>query len=200
MKRLKLRGLVHVMVCASVLVLITGAAFGASITYNFDENCNGTVVTGGGSAKLDCQMWKDPTSGTTTALYRLPGALGSLTSGDFRVLESPALGDFSDVLRFNQDLGGVFVFSDNDGAADMADVGIPVVDITHPFVQDFEVSLGGNKNGVSYNPGSGNPGFQPGNDVTYNFVSDTPEPATYLLLAVPLALISLRRRLHRTVN
>jgi hypothetical protein len=145
-------------------------------------------------------MWKDPVSGKTTTRYNLlsPGVV----TGDLLVLDSD--GRISDILRFNDDMRSVFVFSsDRGGGTDPADVGIPFPDITSPISVASEVDLGGGMFGVTNTPPTASsPGFaaRDAGTVTYTFVSDVgaaasaPEPATYLLIGVPLVLLSLRRR------
>jgi hypothetical protein len=196
MKLPKLYRFVFSLTFASTLFFTTVPAFGATLTYTFNENCDGVSSAGGA---MNCQIWKDPTSGMNTIRYDLPASLvGGLTGGDLRVLESTALGDFSDVLRFDPNLHSVFVFSDNDtdpGEGALADVGLPV---SIPGTQDFERELSPGIFGYSYTPPDANsPGFIAGG-VTYTFISDeVPEPSTFLVMALPLAVMLLRRRTSR---
>jgi hypothetical protein len=161
----------------------------AAVIYDIDENCNGSSSAG----PLNCSLWLEPASGLTTIRYDLPASLiGGLVPGDYRLIEDPSSIALSDVLRFNADMHAVFVFSDNDGGADaLADVGLP---LSIPGFQDFERELSPGVFGYSYTPPNANyPGWIDGG-VTYNFISDTPEPGTVLMMALPLAGLLLRRR------
>ena len=130
MKLLKSRKFVPVIVCTSALFLVSGAAFGATLDYTFDEACHGTMVSSGGSTPMTCQMWMDPVSGKTTVRYNLLSV--GVVTGDLLVLDPD--GRISDILRFNDDMRSVFVFSsDRNGGTDPADVGIPFPDITSPI-------------------------------------------------------------------
>jgi hypothetical protein len=175
--------------------MVSAVAFGATLDYTFDELCNGTVVSSGSSTAMNCQMWKDPVSGITTVRYDLLS--DGMVSGDLLIRDEN--GRISDILRYNADQRGVFVFSSTSGGAmDPADVGIVFPDITNPISVLDEVDLGEGRIGVSNAPQkSSAPGFwaaDPGT-ITYTFVSDVvPEPATYLLIGVPLVWLSLRRR------
>jgi hypothetical protein len=203
MKSLKLHKLVPTIVGVIALFLVAGAAFGSNISFNFDENCNGTLVSSLPSIALPCSLSTDPVSGKNTVLYQLVGS-SALISGDVLIFDPDK--SLSDLLRFNARLGGVFVFSSDTG--DLADVVImPLPDITNPSDSINEVDLGGGIFGVNYQPQSlTDPGLlfvNPGG-VTYNFTSgpesvvtsNTPEPATYLLVAGSLLLLSLRRNLR----
>ena len=199
MTLLKFRKFVPVIVCTSALFLVSGAAFGATIAYTFDETCHGTMVSSGGSTPMTCQMWMDPVSGMTTVRYNLL-SLGVVT-GDLLVRDPD--GRISDILRFNDDMRSVFVFSsDRDGRTDPADIGIPFPDITSPISVADEVDLGGGRFGVTNTPQrAASPGFVAldAGTVTYTFsdvgaAASAPEPGTYLLIGVPLVWLSLRRR------
>lgn len=201
MKLLKLKRFVHLMACVSALLVFSGAAFASPVGFSFDEDCNGTMVSSAGSTAMPCQLWKDPISGTTTVLYHLVGSSLGMISGDLLIRGED--GRLSDLLRFNESIGGVFVFSENrSGATSLADVGIPFPDITQPISLVDEVDLGLGRLGVTNRPElRSRPGFQAGNpaEITYTFVSEAavsgvPEPATYLLIAGPLMLMSRLRR------
>jgi hypothetical protein len=204
MKILKLQILVPAIVGVSALFLLSGAAFGSNVIFNLDENCNGTLVSNA-TFPVPCSLSVDPVSGATTVFYHLLGAGGGIVSGDVYIFDSSIF--ISDLLRFNADLGGVFAFSNDTGS--LADIGIPFPDPANPVISMNEVDLGGGIFGVNYTPTDPtSPGLvdvNPGG-VTYAYVSDpvvtttsdTPEPATYLLIAGSLLLLSLRWRRLRT--
>jgi len=133
----------------------------------------------------------------TTVRYDLLN-LG-MSSGDSLVLGDD--GRISDILRFDSDMRGVFVFSNTiDGADDPADIGIPFPNITSPISVTNELDLGGGMLGVTYKPcHTASPGFLgpiPGG-FTYKLVSHVrgvPEPWTYLLVGAPLLWLFLRRQ------
>jgi hypothetical protein len=193
-----LRKLVFLMACMSTLLLLSAPAFGGVLSFTFDENGNGQITTTSGSTNLPYYLATDPVSGQTTLFYDLLPFTDGLVYGDLRVHQ---LGGSVDIVRFGQlqnGTQGAFVFSDA-GGPDLADTGTPPLwfDATTGFPFDLaEVDLGGGKFGVSYHPDSGHAGYQTGNPdtVTYNFISDTPEPATYLVTALGLLLLSRRKR------
>jgi hypothetical protein len=140
----------------------------------------------------------------TTILYDLPGRIANnMVAGDFRIIEAGTTGiaNFSDILRFDSQRG-LYVFSDI-GETVLADVGLPFSSPIAPTFQDFERELTPGVFGYIYTPNPGMPGFMDGG-VTYNFISEpagaggeVPEPATILVMALPLAGILLRRRSSR---
>ena len=178
---------VKVLPAAGVAFLLTlTTAFGQ---FSFDENGNGF----GPGGPIPGFMSADPFSGIVTLTYTLPfGA----TSGDVVLRESQTL-QLSDVLRF----GGnhLWFFSDldeGDPNPEMADVGLP------PGIEPNNVGPfpetgveGGFQDFVWIPvPGSLQPG-DPGFAVTYQFISDVPEPSTIMLVGLSLAgFLALIRR------
>jgi len=107
---------------------------------------------------------------------------------------------FSDVLRFDGQ-GGMYFFSEREAGQlnpDPADVFV----LPQPqpgAVALFETGPEGN-NGAFYTPGPGQPGFDtsgifPG--VSYNFISDVPEPGSVGLLLIAAGIAGFRMRQGR---
>jgi len=66
-----------------------------------------------------------------------------------------------------------------------------------PLIYRQEVGMGSGTDGLVYTPQVGqDPGFEINSNITYVIVSDTPEPATLLLLSSGMLAI-LVRKLHR---
>jgi hypothetical protein len=129
---------------------------------------------------------------------------GAVSPGDLVITEPPLPGTNqtqSDLLRFFQNL--VFVYSDvstSDPANAPADVGVPPANNTSgPGLIVPEMGTEAGVNGLfGYTPFSpAMPGFLPGaaaGAVTYNFISDTPEPSTLVLAVLGLVGLALVRR------
>jgi hypothetical protein len=139
----------------------------------------------------------DPISGLTTLYYNW--ALATLP-GDVLLLE-PQTSHPSDLLRFDG-LGGVYFFSDiepGETDTDLADV--PQLPLAINPIVLSEIGAEG-LNHAFYTPMQGQPGFDvsgilPG--VSYDIISDVPEPNAALFLLSGLAICSLNRfrRLRR---
>ena len=136
----------------------------------------------------------EPFSGIPTLQYTLPFAG---TPGDVLLVEPQ--GNFSDIVRFDGQ-GHLFFFSDREAgeAPDPADVAqLPPPLTQFPVATKDEVGLEG-RNGALYTPTPGQPGFEPSSaaPVTYNIISDVPEPgslATFALGGGILLLLNWRR-------
>jgi hypothetical protein len=125
----------------------------------------------------------DPMSGISTLFYRLPFAG---TPGDVVLLEpGPIPQQTSDILRFDGQ-GTLYFFSERETTDvppfDPADVAqLPSLNTASQPVFLQEVGPEGN-NGAFYTPNPGDPGFVPGTTgLSYNFISDVPEPSSGLL-------------------
>lgn len=165
-----------------------------SVTITVDENCNGNLTnTTGFNAALFCTQLTDPgpaglEGAVTYALGNPPG----LVSGDLIVNNFDS--QVSDVIRFNAAEGingttGALVFYSSPGGGSLADEGFPRSFYTN--VQNvFEVA-----GGVTWTPTAGQPGFVAGaaGPVTYIITSDTPEPASAVLMLGGPGLFLLRR-------
>jgi len=166
-----------VTICAvCVCALLTTAAWGNIIVVSFDENGNGNVNNNGVITPLAYKIL----NGTPNLTYQPPLHVYPFVSGDLVVMESGTT-TISDVVRF---VGAQFaVYSDNsDGSDSLADIGIP--ELLSNVVYVDEVGLENGMNGVVYTPTAGQPGWNTTNAVTYNFISDIPEPATMCLLGL----------------
>ena len=166
---------------AFLLTLMT--AFGQ---FSFDENGNGF----GPSGPISGFMSTDPYSGVLTLTYTLPfGA----TSGDVILIDAET-SEISDVLRFG---GNHLWFFSDPGDEDMADVGLPQAIEPNNAGPFPETGVEGGFRDVVWAPapGSNQPG-DPGFAVTYQFISDVPEPSTVMLLGLSLAgwLAVIRRK------
>jgi len=161
-------------------------------TVSVDENghglFNGTPFTG--------QIMTDPsgTIGTGQALvYTLP--FNFQVNGDYDLWEPPAYADYSDVVRFwgNNQL----IFYSDIGEADLADTfGLPPGAMT-PTVSLLESGIDGEYQAATHQATTIDPGFVPGHQVTYTFISEVPEPGTLALAGLSLSglvLMAYRRR------
>ena len=148
-------------------------------------------------------MGVDPISGLTTLTYTLPTS--TVTLGDVFLYEPDPLGlnnKPSDLIRFGTG-GKVYFFSDREATDlppfDMADVvGIPSPEpAARPTVYLLETGFEGGASGALWTPLlATDPGFvgSVGPIVTYNIISDVPEPANLALLGLAGVAVLLRKR------
>ncbi|MGA2440009.1 MAG: PEP-CTERM sorting domain-containing protein [Tepidisphaeraceae bacterium] len=178
--------------CATLIVLLAMAyPARAQFVVTFDENNVGTVT--GPTIPTPIPL---PADKSTPKLY--PGqVLGYVPQpGDVLLLENAAdTNNPSDLLRFTAN-DELIVYSDIDtepGPADLADIGVPPPETGYPNITLVETdpsggpAVEGGMNGLfGYTPSPGMPGAPPAGypAVTYNFISDVPEPASLALLAV----------------
>ena len=179
------------------LAVSSNSGFGQIPIFTFDENGHGNL---NGQAV--------PFTVTVEPISQLPALTYSLgfatTPGDVVLQEqggqpgAPLV--ISDIVRFSAQ-GNIYFFSDSDGPPiDLADV--PVLPaIIAPFVVIPEVGPEGN-NGAVWTPAAGQPGSLPtGAPITYNIISDVPEPGPMLLAGlggVLLLFLRSRRQARRS--
>jgi hypothetical protein len=178
------------LVTICLVCVLTATAWGSYIV-DFNENGNGQYSSDGGL------IWQSLTYGFNSDgqfYYELPFTLE--VEGILAIMEPGGTSEPSDVLGFaNENSSRLYVFSEAETdpwGQDLADKGLPS---DYPpewtIIQTVEVGLENGGNGVTYIPGMNEPGFIEGG-VTYNFISDIPEPATICMLG--LGALSLIRR------
>jgi len=157
----------------------------------FDENGNGLITTAVGSFPTLGILAPDPGPGglalaLTYSLLMPP----SLVVGDLLILEIG--GGLSDVIRFNPTGQLVFYSDTTDGLGALADTGFPTAFYANTF------SLTETSGTIFYVPAANQPGFVPGFQTRYTFISDeVPEPATLAMLGLGLLTLGATRRRTR---
>ena len=168
-------------------LLLFAEPVSAGIIITFDENGVGSIKSmTGGVTPMPGVLGTDA-DGHPTLIYTLPAGT-NLTDGDLYLRDGSLTGPRGDVVRFH---GGTICFysdgqENGETQAQLGDVGIPV-HLKANQKDVLEVGAEGS-NGAVYMPKAGEPGFDPGQKVTVNVISDTPEPSS-IILAVSGALI-----------
>jgi hypothetical protein len=187
------------LVVAGLLVQSPAIADGI-ITFTFDENGNGTASDGSNRMALHT------IAGQPTLAYDITGSgVGAITPGDVLVREPILTAQVpSDLLRFTAQ-GLLLVYSDfeTSGPRDLADVGGFGTPYSTNAVFKDEVGLENGLNGLpGYTPGAGDPGASvAGLPLVYNFISDTPEPASIALAGIgALGLLGYRLWRRKPAN
>src|SRR5262249_46061975 len=127
----------------------------------------------------------------------------SLVAGDLHINEIQGVTVVgSDIIRFNPAGTGtpgypasaIFYSDQDDLPLQLADTGFPTGSYTN-IVNLQEIVFPDGSNGVIYTPTASQPGFVPGFSVTYNIISDAPEPSAFALAGIAmLALLAKTRR------
>jgi hypothetical protein len=184
-----------------ILTVSSTSSFGlAGNIFTFDENGNGNL----NGVTMPGQMMPDLSGGlaANVLIYQLPFLV---MPGDVGLLEPLQTSSGpSDLVRFFNPAGAnfslVIFYSDvtaTDPPNDLADTGLPVSPNAFPIP---EVGPEGN-NGAVWIPVAGQPGFDPtGAPITYNILSDVPEPGSMLLAGLSgglLLLMKVRRQVRR---
>ncbi|PWU19152.1 MAG: hypothetical protein C5B50_07245 [Verrucomicrobia bacterium] len=183
---------VALLTTASVIALTGARAQNFLITV--DELGNGTF----NGAVLPSSMKADPFSGMVTLAYQLPFAGNP---GDVQLFEPNTTGNLvlSDVVRFDGQ-GFMYFFSElepgelNPDPADVPQFPPPLAAF-HPASVN-EVGPEGNNNAI-YTPTPADPGGISSGGLTYNFISDVPEPSASLLALLGMGLMMVSRRVRR---
>jgi hypothetical protein len=193
MKRLN-----KILFAASLAYSITALTSFAQIL-TFDENGHGNF----NGATLPFSVGPDPSGGlpVNVLIYTLPFVV---TPGDVGLLENPVGSGtnlvLSDIVRFytptTANTSEIIFYSDFEIAEpdhDIADTGLPQSPNTI-LIQEIGPE---NNNGAVWNPVPGQPGSLPtGATISYNIISDVPEPGTLTLatLGGGLLLAVFKRR------
>jgi hypothetical protein len=188
------------------LLLMPVAAMAQGWIVTVDELGNGSYTTNDATTYFTGVMGADPSGGFTSGnvlIYTLPFNFNQ--TGDYWLtnsLEPLPLTTGSDIVRF-WGVNQVIFYSDTNGVdvADLADAGLPTSLLT-PNMGLLETGTEGNLQGATYQTSSGNPGFAGlvgGQGITYNFISDVPEPSVLALAGTGLAGLTwwIRRQRRR---
>jgi hypothetical protein len=126
---------------------------------------------------------------------------GNIVVGDVEMFEPPT--GISDLVRFAT--GNVLRFYSEapelGELPELSDVGIPTgrQPIVMPIMEIGPESNNSAMYGFPPTPlNAAQPGFSPGNDVRYLFISDVPEPSPIVVVSGGLALLLIGRRLQKT--
>jgi len=178
---------------AVVVLHLAYAAPAQSSMLTVDESGNGVFIDDNNNrTNFKGALGPDPSGGLlgNVLVYTLP--VNPTKNGDV-VLREPNTTFDSDILRF---VGNKLVFYSDNGDMntdkDLADTGTPQEQMG--AIIKTETGMEGGLQGATYTPGMGDPGFVQG--ITYQFVSDVPEPASIILLGISLLLIAAARRLR----
>ena len=179
---------------AIAAIMATSATSALAQSISVDEFGNGLFSASG---PLPASIAVDPVSGTATLAYVLPFPVNP---GDVVLTEPPQTTQFSDLLRFGGPNNNILYFfsdvSTADPADSPADVGIPQPQTTAIVIP--EVGAEGS-NGATWVPGPAGIG---GNaslpTLTYDFISEVPEPSSLLLAGLGGALLLALKRRRQT--
>jgi hypothetical protein len=189
-----------------VCFLVSHAAAQSNPLITVDESGNGTLLFPGGSPIPTIgTLQPDPGPGGLSSVltYSLLGP-PSLVAGDV-LLQDGVGGPILDVVRFNPaGTGGnpaypasLLFYSDNVPTFDsLGDTPSPPLAFYSNMVTILETGTETN-NGAVYTPAAGQPGFVAGFGVTYNLISDVPEPSVLTLLATGGAAIGVLTAFRR---
>jgi hypothetical protein len=168
--------------CCLALLVLPGALVGGNIM--IDEYGNAANDMG---LNINSTLGQDihPGGLPNALLFSVP--VLTWTQGDVFLMEPPNGTEMSDVIRFNAAPYQIVFYSDvpqGEPNPPLADTGFPNV-FDNNQVSVVETGIEGNYQGFYYTPVLGQPGFDPTHpNVTWHFVSETPEPSTLVLLGI----------------
>jgi len=175
-------------------VALTLAASAQNFLITVDELGNGTV----NGTVIPSGMRPDPFSGIITLAYQLPFPGNP---GDVQLFEPNTTGNLvlSDLVRFDGQ-GFMYFFSETEPGEinpDPADVAQfpPLLTQFHPASVN-ETGPEGNNNAI-YTATPADPGGTSAGGITYNFISDVPEPNAAMIAMLGGGLLMASRCLRR---
>jgi hypothetical protein len=196
---------VWALAAALALLLCAGPA-SAQVLVEVDENCNGFITIGGVRTPLTCTVMPDPFAAAagfniSVPTFMMPGPV--LVAGDILVddAELPRP-NITDLIRFLPNPNRLLFYSTPETFeppdGDLSDIFLPNGFPNQPnnmFV--MEQGRDGDPSGTYflYTPQAGQPGFIP--NWLYFILSDTPEPASILLLACEAGMVGFAGWLNR---
>jgi hypothetical protein len=193
----------------ALVLLLAAGALQAQVQGNnplipvYENGVGSLNFPGGNPIPLRCVPTSDPgPGGLSNALTCNLLGPPSLVAGDLMLQETVG-GPLSDIIRFNPAGTGPgypasLVFYSDTGdelPAPLADTGLPTAFYANTFTA-LETTLPGGLSGIIYTPTATQPGFVPGFSVTYQIVSDVPEPATVSLFLVAGGVLLMGSRLR----
>lgn len=199
--------------CSTMAATSVNAHRETTFTVQIDENAKGLVFAPSFQAPVGItySMAVDPGPGSTgqaVLTYHLPAydvLFPPPTSGDVSLTEAGS-GSLSDLIRFNPatldhglPISYIVFYSDSDGGSPaLADVGqFPTAFYSNHVSLNEERLPGSGLIGAAYTPTVGQPGYVPGFNLSYHFISEVPEPVTWMMLLAGFGVVGFAMRRRR---